>query len=225
MSTTAQSRRAAKAALREERSGAGPTQDGWQLPANPGATGRFALFGEVLTTGLLVTLVGMAVVTLPIAIAAGVRHLRRFVAAEDSRTALFWADVRSGLVGGALVGLIAGAAGGVLVIDIVLARTGALPAGGAIEVVGWVGIGVVATALLMTTAAWSPASGWLVAARGLPRAVAADAVGALYVGATALFVAVTTWALVPLFVPAIGCAALALMAIPARRRQGRPAER
>jgi hypothetical protein len=51
----------------------------------------------------------------------------------------------------------------------------------------------------------------------VPARVGGDIVGALYVAATAGFVVVTTWALVPLFIPAIGCACLAAVAIPARR--------
>lgn len=219
MVESGESRRAAKAARREESSGAGPTRDGWEAPANPGATARFGLFGEVLTTGLLVTLVGLAIVTLPVGLAAGIRHLRRFVAADDSRTALFWADVRRGLAGGAVVGAASALIGAVLAIDIVLARSGALPGGGAVEVVGWAGLGILAVAVFTAAAAWTPEAGWLTAVRAVPSAVRADAVGTLYVAATAVFVGVTTWALAPLFIPAIGCAALALVAIPARRRR------
>jgi hypothetical protein len=54
--------------------------------------------------------------------------------------------------------------------------------------------------------------------RAIPAAVRADVAGALYVVATAVFVGVATWALIPLFIPAIGCAALAVVAIPARAR-------
>jgi hypothetical protein len=218
MSTLAESRKAAKAARREESSGAGPTLDGWVAPDNPGATARFGLFGEVLTTGLLVTLVGLLIVTLPVGLAAGVRHLRRFVAAEDSRTALFWADVRRGLVGGAVVGVVSVAIGVVLAIDIALARSGALPGGAAIEVIGWVGLAALAVTLLMAAAVWTPELGWRGAVRSVPGAVRSDIAGTLYVVATAAFVVVTTWALIPLFIPAIGCATLALVAIPARRR-------
>src|SRR5690606_22077874 len=80
----------ARAAAREARSGAGPVDAAFEPGAHPGATAKFGLFGEVLTAGLLIALVALPVVTLPISLAAGVRHMRRFAAAEDSRVALFW---------------------------------------------------------------------------------------------------------------------------------------
>jgi len=179
---------------------------------------KFALFGEVLTVGLLVTLVGLLVVTLPVGLAAGIRHLRRFVAAEDSRLALFWQDVRAALLPGAAVGAAALVATLILLIDIDLARSGFLPGGAAIEVVGWAGLGAVALVLLTAAGAWSPDSGWRDALRQVPARLRADLPGAAYLLATAVFVGVATWALIPLFLPAIGCAALAVVAIPERRR-------
>src|SRR5690606_16577061 len=187
--------------------------------SNPGATTRFALFGEVLQTGLLVTLVGLAVITLPVGLAAGIRHLRRFVAAEDSRAALFWTDVRRGLPGGALVGAVAAIVAGVLVTDILLARSGALPGGALVECVGWAGLVAVAVAVQLACAQWRPEDGWMPAVRGIPGAMRTDAVGTLYLAAAAVFVGVATWALPPLFLPAIGCVALAVVAVPARRRR------
>ncbi|MCR2792236.1 hypothetical protein NQ156_04080 [Microbacterium sp. zg.Y625] len=212
------SRREHKAALRAERSGAGPVRTEGPPPRFPGASGRFALFGEVLQTGLLMTLVALPVITLPAALAAGIRHLRRHVAAEDSRLQFFWADVRRAVLPGAVVGAVALVATLVLLLDIDLARSGFLPGGAVIEIVGWVGLAVVSVALLACAGAWTPALGWRGALRCVPAAIAADPAGALYLAATAVFVVVSTWALVPLFIPAIGCAALAVVAIPTRRR-------
>ena len=212
------SRREHKAALRAERSGAGPVRSEGPPPRFPGASGRFALFGEVLQTGLLMTLVALPVVTLPAALAAGIRHLRRHVAAEDSRLQFFWADVRRAVLPGAVVGVVALVATLVLLLDIDLARSGFLPGGAVIEVVGWAGLAVVSIAVLAAAGSWAPESGWLAAVRAVPRAVTADPAGALYLTATAVFVVVSTWALVPLFIPAIGCAALAVVALPTRRR-------
>ena len=81
MSIFSAERKAEQAAVREARSGAGPTREGAEPGRNPGAAAKFGLFGEVLTVGLLMALISLAVVTLPIALAAGIRHLRRFVAA------------------------------------------------------------------------------------------------------------------------------------------------
>ncbi len=214
----AAARREERAARRAAQSGSGPTLSESAPLRNPGARTKFALFGEVLMVGLLITLVGLLVITLPAGLAAGIRHLRRFVAAEDSRLSLFWQDVRAALLPGALVGAVALVVTLILLLDIDLARSGFLPGGAAVEVVGWVGLAAAALALLTAAGAWVPGTGWRGAVRAVPARVRADLPGALYLIATAVFVGVVTWALVPLFIPAIGCAALAVVAIPQRRR-------
>ena len=104
-------------------------------------------------------------------------------------------------------------------LDIDLAGSGALPGGIAIAVVGWVGLAAVAVTLLAAAGAWTPGAGWRTAVRGVPAALRADVAGALFLVATAVFVGVVTWVLVPLVIPALGCAALAVVAIPERRRR------
>ena len=160
----------------------------------------------------------MLIVTLPAGLAAGIRHLRRFVAADDSSLVFFWADVRRSIGGGAVVGLVSTVAVAILLLDIDLARSGFLPGGFLIEVVGWVGLAAVAVALLAAAAAWNPETGWRAAVRSVPATIAADPAGALYLVATAGFVVVVTWVLLPLLLPALGLAALAAVAIPERRR-------
>lgn len=208
-----------RAAAREARSGAGPVGEDFAPGPHPGAKAKFGLFGEVLTIGLLITLVALPVVTLPIALAAGIRHLRRFVQASDSRSALFWEDVRTGILPSLVVGVPAALIAAVLTVDVVLARSGALPGGEIVGVVGWAGLAILSVTVVIAAGAWSPQTGWLAAVRAVPGLVRADAVGALYLVATAVFVGVVTWALIPLFIPAIGCAALAVVAVPARRRR------
>ncbi|WP_243076448.1 hypothetical protein [Microbacterium sp. SS28] len=213
-------RRALRAARRADASGSGPTLGEREPSRNPGATGAFALFGEVLMTGLLVTIAGLAIVTLPAALAAGIRHMRRYAAAEGSPYALFWQDVRKALPGGLVVGVAGVALTLLLLLDIDLANSGFLPGGAVIGVVGWAGLVAGAVALLTAAAAWSPDTGWRAAFRAVPAAVGADLTGALFLAATAVFVGVVTWMLVPLIIPALGSAVLAAVAIPGRRRRG-----
>jgi hypothetical protein len=244
-------RRQLRAARRADASGSGPTLEERDAPRFPGAAGAFALFGEVLMVGLLITIAGLAIVTLPAALAAGIRHLRRYVAAEASPAALFWQDVRKALPGGLVVGVVSVVLTLLLLFDIDLAGSGALPGGGVIAIVGWLGLAAVAVAVLAAAGAWTPEGGsapanrgsgaeprygsapanrgsvakpqrgWRAAVRSIPHTVAADIAGALYLAATAFFVGVATWMLVPLVVPALGCAALAVVAIPTRRRRAR----
>lgn len=208
--------RSERAARRADLSGSGPTTSDRPAARFPGATGAFGLLGEVLLVGVLVTLASLPVVTLPAALAAGVRHLGRYLRAESSRVGQFWLDVRDGLVGGLGVGAAAAVIAGVLALDVSLAGTGALPGGAAIAVVGWVGLAVLATALCTAAGRWTPERGWLAAVRAVPGVWRADVPGALYLVATVVFAGVVTWQLAPLIVPALGCVALAVFAVPER---------
>jgi hypothetical protein len=211
-------RRQLRAAKRADASGSGPTLDERPPARFPGATGAFALFGEVLLTGLLVAIAGIAVITLPAALAAGIRHLRRYLHAEASPARLFWRDVRSALPGGLVVGLVGVVLTVILLLDIDLAGSGMLPGGAAIAVIGWAGLVAGAVTLLSAAGAWTAERGWRAALWSVPAAVRADVRGALFLAATAGFVGVVTWMLAPLIVPALGCAALAVVAVPERRR-------
>jgi hypothetical protein len=206
-----------RAAKRADASGSGPVLGERPAARFPGATGAFALFGEVLLTGLLVTAAGLAVITLPAALAAGIRHLRRYVNAEESHAKTFWRDWRAALPGGLVVGVVALVAALVLLLDIDLAGSGFLPGGPVIAVFGWAGLVAGAVSLLAAAAAWTPERGWRPAVRGIPSALTADPIGTLYLAAAAVLVGVATWMLVPLLIPALGCVALAVIAVPVRR--------
>lgn len=182
----------------------------------PGATSKFALFAEVLWTGVLVTVSGLLIVTLPAALAAGTRHLRRYLAAEDSHARLFWADFAAAVRGGAVVGAIAGVVSLVLWIDVVLAASGVLPGGQIVLVVAIVGWVAIATILLQSTVLWSPGVGWRAALRLAPRSLRNDLVGAAYLVSALGIAAVVTWQLPPLFLPALGCLAFAAVAVSVR---------
>jgi len=184
-------------------------------------TGGFALFGEVLMVGLLITVGGVLLVTLPAALAAGIRHLRRYLNAEGSPQRQFWRDYLKALPGGLVVGVVGLGLVGLLILDIDLANSGALPGGMVIALVGWVGLAAVAVTLLAAAGSWTRDLGWRAAVRGVPASLAADVTGVLFLIATAVFVCVLTWVLVPLVIPALGCAALAVIAIPERRRRAR----
>ncbi|WP_457101672.1 hypothetical protein [Microbacterium sp. P5_E9] len=212
-------RREERAARRADLSGAGPVLEERTPMRFPGVTGAFALFGEVLLVGLLVTAGGILLVTLPAALAAGIRHLRRYLNAEASHQRQFWRDYLKALPGGLVVGVIGLLLVLLLMFDVALANSGALPGGIAMAVVGWALLAAVAVALLAAAGAWTPEAGWRTAVSGVPAGLAADVTGALFLVATAVFVGVATWALVPLVIPALGCAALAVVAIPERRRR------
>lgn len=213
------SKRAYRAAVRADRDGSGPTLEERSPARFPGATAAFGLLGEVLLIGLLVTIASLPIVTLPAALAAGIRHMRRFIAAEHAPIAGFWRDAARAALAGSVVGLVGAVVAGILLLDIDLARSGFLPGGIVIEVVGWTGLAVLALAILLAAARWSPETGWRDAVRAIPSAARADPAGAVYLVATAGFVVVVTWVLPPLFIAAIGCAVLAVVAVPQRPRR------
>ena len=210
-------RKTLRAARRADASGSGPTLEERDPARYPGAKGAFALFGEVLLTGVLVAAAGLLVVTLPAALAAGIRHLRRYAGAEQSHVRTFWQDWRRALPGGVVVGIVGVALAVLLLLDIDLANSGALPGGPLIAVIGWAGLLIAAVALLLAAGAWTPERGWRPAVRGIPSSIARDPIGAAYLAAAAVLVVVMTWMLAPLLVAGLGCAAFAVMAVPGRR--------
>lgn len=214
--------RADRAARRAALSGSGPTSDETAPAARfPGARGAFALLGEVLLVGILVAVVSIPVITLPAGLAAGARHLRRYLKAEDSGLEWFWRDVRAALVGGIGVGAASLAVAVVLALDVDLASTGVLPGGPVVAIVGWAGLAVLSLVLLTAAGRWTPGRGWLGALKEVPGAVRQDLAGAAYLVAAAVFAGVVTWQLLPLVIPALGCVALAIVAVPERPRRGR----
>ena len=217
------SRATDRAARRAALSGSGPTHDDSATTARfPGAKSAFGLLGEVLLIGILMAIVSLPVITIPAALAAGVRHLRRYLRAEDSGLEWFWRDVRASLLGGVGIGAASVVLAAVLALDIDLAGSGVLPGGPIVGVVGWLGLAALVLALFTAAGRWSPNAGWLGALRGVPRAVREDPAGAAYLVATGVFAAVVTWQLVPLVIPALGCIALAIVAVPERPRRTRP---
>ena len=182
----------------------------------PGAKQRFALFGEVLLTGIVVLIVAIPVVTIPLAIAVGKRHLMRFLRAEGSPLSLVAGDVRDGFVGGVGIGCAWLAATGVLLMDLLLVASGALPGG---IVVGAIAVGLLAALtvfMLWAAASWTPARGWRSAVRVGFASLRSDLVGSAYLLVGAALVVLFTWMLPPLIVPAFGCVCFAVAAISAR---------
>ncbi|MDR6904911.1 hypothetical protein J2X63_000597 [Agromyces sp. 3263] len=214
------SRATDRAARRAALSGSGPTHDGAATARFPGAKSAFGLLGEVLLIGVLVAVVSLPIITLPAALAAGVRHLRRYLTADDDALTWFWRDVRASFVGGIGVGVASVVAAAVLALDVDLAASGVLPGGPVVGIVGWLGLAALALALFVAAGRWTPELGWLGALKGVPAAVRQDPAGAAYLVATAVFAGVVTWQLVPLVIPALGCIALAIVAVPERPRRG-----
>ena len=195
-------------------SGFGPTSS--EAGTWPGARQRFALFGEVMLTGIVVLLVALPLVTIPLAVAVGTRHLMRFLRAEGSQLSLVAGDVREGVVGGVGVGCAWLAASGILLLDLLLVASGALPGGVAVGAIAAALVVSLTVLMLWTAASWTPARGWRGAVRAGFASLRTDLVGSAYLLVGAALVVLFTWMLPPLVVPAFGCVCFAVAAISAR---------
>jgi hypothetical protein len=188
----------------------------------PGAKQKFALFGEVLLTGIIVVVLSIPVVTIPLAVAVGKRHLMRFLRAEGSQLSHVAGDVREGFVGAVGIGCAWLAATGILLMDLLLVASGALPGGIAVGAIAVVLLAALTVLTLWTAAAWTPALGWRAAVRVGFASLRTDAVGSVYLLVGAALAVLFTWMLPPLIIPALGCVCFAVAAISARHAVRRP---
>lgn len=219
--TIASSRKRQRAERAQATSGAGPTAA--EAGAWPGAKQRFALFGEVMLAGIVVLLLSLPLVTIPLAIAIGRRHLLRFLRAEGSQFALIGLDLRAGFVGGVGIGCAWLGATAVLLMDVLLVASGALPGGIAVGAVAVALLAALTVLMLWSAAAWTPAAGWRPAVRSGWTLLRSDLVGSAYLLVAGGMVVLLTWMLPPLIIPAFGCLAFAVVVVPARRAARRPA--
>lgn len=201
---------------RRERRQRRPEIDGSALRW-PGATAKFALFAEVLWTGILMAIVCVPVVTWPAAVAAGSAHLRRFLHAEATPAGAFFRDVRRALPGGVLVGIPTVALGAVAGLNAALATGGAVPGASVAAGVAGVACGAALVLVVVAAAVWSEGSPWRALLRLSPRLVAADPGGTVFTVVALGLAAVIAWQFLPLLIPALGLVAFALVAISERR--------
>ncbi|MVA74714.1 hypothetical protein GC722_01495 [Auraticoccus sp. F435] len=175
------------------------------------------MLGEVLLTGVLVLVLALPLLTLPLALAVGMRHLRRHLAGEGSRRSGLRQDVRRGLLPSLPAGVAALLVWAVLSVDVVLGATGVLPGGRVVALAGALASAAVAVAVLLAARGWTPERGWRASLRGVRADVTADPAGALYLLLATVLVALLTWQLLPLLVPGLGLLAFAAVAVEERR--------
>lgn len=179
------------------------------------AAAGFALLAECALTGLWVALTAWPVVTAPAAVAAGCAHLRRHLDGYRCGMREYGRDFALSLRGSVVHGLLSLAALGLLVVDAVAVGRG-LP-GGTLVLAGLVAA-VAATAVvgLRAASAWRPDARWRDLLRDARAAAVADLGGSGLLLGGLLVVAVATWQLPPLFVPAVGCLLGAAVAVERR---------
>lgn len=223
---THESPRRQRARLQAERraaaSGAGPAAPGFRVPRFPGATNRFALFGEIMLIGLIASVLSLPLITLPLALAVSARHLRRYLKGEGSGIRMLWDDLKAGLGGGLLVGL------GMLVllvagtVSLLIAPADLTGFGTVMTVAAWIALAAVAVVLLMLAGDWEPVTGWQGAIRRLGDRFEAAPLASLYLLFAAALVVVCAWQLGPLVIPALGVAIFLTVALRERQEPASP---
>lgn len=195
-----------------------PEPDGTELKW-PGATNRVELFAQVMWVGVLTTLAGLPIITLPVAIAAGARHLNRYLRAERSTVRSYGSDFLRALPGGLLVGVVAVALLAILGLNSFLAATQVLVLWPVILGVGILGLAATVVVLLQVGFHWAPETGWKVAVREGLRRTSGDLVGGALIAAVAAVAGVIAWLLPPLVVAGVGCLLFAVLTVNVRPRR------
>jgi uncharacterized membrane protein YesL len=205
------SRRSADAAARAARADGSAAR--W-----PGAAGAFALFGEVLWVGVLVTVSGILLITLPAALAAGSGHLRRYLAADEASVRIFFGDMKRALLGSVAIGAIVIAAVLLLTLDLALALSGLLPGSQLVFIAGLIGLVLVGLVLVRSAALWRAETGWPTALREALPSLGSDLLGAIYLAVALGLAVLLTWQLAPLVIAGVGCLVFASVVILERKR-------
>jgi hypothetical protein len=179
---------------------------------------RFALFAECLLTGVWIALASLPLVTYPAAFAAGSRHLRRRTAHEGGGWREFWADFRTAVRGGWLVGLAGWAALVAVWVDVQAVRAG-IPGGPLVGATGVLALIGAVVAGLRAAAVWRPGATWRALLGAAGRRTVLDPAGSfLLVGGLAV-VACSAWFVAPLAIPVLGAVAAAAVAVEERYRR------
>ncbi len=187
----------------------------------PGATAKFALFGEVLWVGILCCVAGVALITLPAACAAGSAHLRRFLLAETAPPKKFFKDFLAALRTGWLVGVVSVLAIAILLVNIVIANSRLLPGWQFILAGGVLVLVALLVSLTGMTARWQHSRSWRAAGRSWLQDARADPPGVVWLLVAVILAVLAVWQLTPLVVPGIGCLVFAALTTAVRERAQR----
>lgn len=180
----------------------------------------FVLLGEVLWIGILVTVASIPLVTMPAALAAGIRHLERHIDSREDGVRLFFDEVRVALLpGGMVAGVGVAVVTAALLLQPAVSTAAGVPGAEALGVVSTVVLWLLWTLAVEACASWSPGTSWRSAiVEGAARCVTSPREGALVALAVAL-TGIAVWQLPPLVIPALGCLAFAAAVVGVRRRR------
>ncbi|MEO3753001.1 hypothetical protein [Streptomyces sp. B6B3] len=180
-------------------------------------TSGFALFGEVLITGVLVAVLSLPVVTALPAVAAGTAHLRRHLTGDSVRVADLMRDFGAACRG--LWRLALGLTGVALVLlwNLSLGQAGVMPGAGGVVTVSALLLVAWAVLLLRTAAGWrAGASGGAELLRATAERAWRDPAGSVLLAFACGMCGLFVWMLLPLVLVAGGLLCLASLAVELR---------
>ncbi len=178
--------------------------------------GSVALFGEMLTVGLVVAGLCLTLITALPALAAGVYHLDRHITARSDTLrdllVAVWRAVRGGWLVGSAVALVTA----LLTLNVALGMQSLVPGGPLLAVVSIVLVAVVVVVACRAASLWRPDDSWPALLRQAWDLTASDIVGTGYIVASIGVCAVVIWMFLPMALLTPGMLAVAMLA--ARRR-------
>ncbi len=181
-------------------------------------TSGFALFGEVVITGVLVAVLSLPVITALPAVTAGTAHLRRHLTGDSVRVADLLRDFAAACR--ALWPLALGFTGAELVLlwNLSLGQAGIMPGAGGVVAVSTLLLVAWAVLLLRTAAGWRQgAAGGGELLRGTAERAWRDPAGSVLLAFACGMCVLFVWMLLPLALVAGGLLSLATLAVELRR--------
>ncbi|WP_243400003.1 Poxvirus protein I5 [Arthrobacter glacialis] len=195
---------------------------------------KFALLSETLLLGVCLFVLGLPLVTVPAAYAAGAAHMERHVSGRPDTIASLWTDFKAALPGSWKFGLLALGAALVAGVNLLLAGSQQLPGGRAVLFATVVLAGGLAVLLLRTAGLWQeerarsaaepgstadPASSaWAASWAQAKREAAGDWIGTLLLLVAMAMCLTFVWMLPPLVFIVPGALTLAVVSVRFRQR-------
>lgn len=176
-------------------------------------TTRFALFGEVLLVGVIISVLSVPVVTVVPALAVGVRHLRRHLAGEADSTRRLLHDLPPAVRDLWQLGLLTPLALALFGYNIWLGRTDLAPGGRVVGAVSAVVGVMVVVVVLRVAGTWEPGRHWRPAVSAAGRRARRDLAGSFLLIAAVVMCGVLVWMLAPLVLVVGGLLAFAMLAV------------
>ena len=177
---------------------------------------KFALFGEMLLTGVVTMVLSIPVITVLPALVAGVRHLRRHAEGFDDGITTLVRDFGRIFSRMWLLGVAVAVVMGFFLVDVAVLSTSIVPGGGIVAGTLLLAAAAAAVVLLRFAGGWRDGHGVATTLRRAGIEATADLGGSLLLLVAVLAVTVVIWMFPPLAIVVGGILALSAYGIDTR---------